>query len=64
MKIPGPGVKSELQLQLLAYATAMATLDLSQICDLHHSLQQCQILHPLSEVRDGTCILTEAAPSP
>ena len=25
----------------------------------YHSLQQCQILNPLSEARDGTCILTE-----
>ena len=28
---------------------------LSQICNLHHSSQQCQILKPLSEARDLTC---------
>ena len=42
-----------------AYATATATLDPSHICDLHRSLQQHQILNPLSEARDRTRILTE-----
>jgi len=37
-------VKSELQ--LLAYTIAIATPDLSHICNLHHSWWQCQILHP------------------
>ena len=46
-------VKSELQ--LLATATAM--WDPSQVCDLQHSLQQCQILNPLSEARTQTHIL-------
>ena len=44
MEVPRPGV--ELELQLLAYATA--TLDPSCIYELHCSLQQCQILNPLS----------------
>ena len=37
-----------------AYATATATAepDLSHICDLRHSLQQCRILNPLTEARD------------
>ena len=35
MEVPRLGVKSELQ--LLAYATATATPDLSCICILHHS---------------------------
>ena len=30
-----------------------------QICDLRHSLQQCQILNPLSKARDQTYILME-----
>ena len=34
------------------YTTARATPDLSHICDLPHSLWQCQILNPLSEARD------------
>ena len=38
------GVKSELH--LLAYTTATATQDLSHVCDLHHSSQQCQIPDP------------------
>jgi len=50
MEIPRPGVESELQ--LLAYATVIATQDLSLICDLHHSSQQHLILDPLSEARD------------
>ena len=31
----------ELELQLLAYTTATAMLDLSRICYLHHSSRQC-----------------------
>ena len=55
MEVPRLG--GELELQLLAYTTARSTLDLSCICDPHHSLQQCQILNPLS--RDRTRILTD-----
>ena len=50
MEIPRLGI--ELELQLPAYTTAMATQDLSHVCDLHHSSRQCQILNPLSEARD------------
>ena len=35
--------------------------DLSLVCDLHCSLQQCQIPDPLREARDRTCILMEAS---
>ena len=57
MEIPRLGV--ELELQLLAYKTAMATstVDPSHICDLDHSSQQHWILNRLSEARDQTCIL-------
>ena len=55
MEIPSLGVQMELQ--LLAYTTATATLDLSLIFNLHHSLWQCQILNPLSEARDRAHIL-------
>ena len=55
MEVPRLGV--ELKLQLLSYATATATPDISHVCDLHRSLQQCQILNRLSEVRDRTHIL-------
>ena len=51
------GVESELQ--LLAYATATATPDLSGICDLHPSLWQRWILNPLNEARDLNHILRE-----
>ena len=49
------GVK--LELQLPAYPTTTATRDPSQVCDLHHSSRQRQILNPRSEARDGTRIL-------
>ena len=50
MGVPRSGVESELQ--LLAYAIAMATPDPSYICDLHCSWRQHQILNPLSEAKD------------
>ena len=53
MEVPRLGVESELQ--LLAYVTATATPDLSCVCDPHQT-QQCQILNPLSEARDRTCV--------
>ena len=37
-----------------AIVTAIATSDPSQVCDLHHSSWQPQILNPLSEARDRT----------
>ena len=46
MEVPRLGVKLELQLPAYSMATAMP--DLSLICDLHHSLQQCVILNSLS----------------
>ena len=52
MEVPRLGIESELQLP--AYAAAMAMRDLSCVCDLHHSSQQHQILNPLSEARDQT----------
>ena len=47
----------ELELQLPAYTTAIATPDLSQICVLCHSFWQHQILNPLSEAGDRTLVL-------
>ena len=46
------GVESELQLPVHATATAMP--EPSHICDPHHGTQQCCILNPLSQARDGT----------
>ena len=57
IEVPGLGVASEQQLQ--AYATAVTMPDLSCICHLYCSLQQYQILNPLSEARDQTCILMD-----
>ena len=48
---------SELQLQ--AYTTVTAMLNLNHICDLCRSLWQCWSLNPLSEARDRNHILTE-----
>ena len=57
MEVPRLGVRSEHQ--LLAYTKATVMQDPSHICDLHHNSQQCQILNPLSEVRDQTHILVD-----
>ena len=58
MEVPRLGVKSELLLP--AYTTATAMPGPSRFCNLHHSSQQCQILNPLSEARNRTCILMDA----
>ena len=52
-----PRLRVELELQQPAYAIAIATLDPSYICDLHHSSWQSWILSPLSKARDPTCNL-------
>ena len=57
MEVPRLGVK--LKLERLAYTTATATQDPSRVCNLHHSSWQRQILKPLSEAKDWTCILME-----
>ena len=57
MEVPRLGVKWELQLP--AYARATATWDLSGICELHHRSRQCQIVDPLSGVRDQTHVLMD-----
>ena len=59
MEVPRLGVKSELSLP--TYTTATAMQYLSHICDLHRSSQQHQILNPLSEARDGICVLMDAS---
>jgi len=56
MEVPRLGVESELQLQ--AYATAMATPDSSLIYDLSQSTQQIQILNP-RKAKDSTRIFTD-----
>ena len=53
MEAPRLGVESELWTP--AYATAMP--DLSCICGLHHSSEQCWILNPLIEAKDQNCVL-------
>ena len=52
MEVPRLRVQSELQ--LMVYATATATQDLSYVCDLHHSSWQHQILSLLHKARDQT----------
>ena len=56
-EVPRLGVKSKLQVP--DYATATAILDPGCICNLCCSLWQCQILNPLSEARDQTCVLPD-----
>ena len=62
MEVSRLGVKSELQLP--AYTTATATLDLSRLCDLHCSSQQCRILNPLNEARDQTLVFMDTSQLP
>ena len=59
MEIPRLGV--EWELQLLAYATAIATQHLSHIYNPYHRSWQCRILNPLSKARDQTLILMDAS---
>ena len=59
MEVPSLGVESELQPP--AYTTATAVSDPSHICYLHHSSWHRGILNPLSEARDGTCILMDVS---
>ena len=54
-----PRLRVELELQVLAYNTA--TPDSSCVYNLHHSSQPRQILNPLSEARDGNCILMDTS---
>ena len=35
--------------------------DLSHICNLHHSSQQCQILNPVGKAREWTCTLMDTS---
>ena len=57
MEVPGLGAESELQ--LLAYATATATLDQATSVTLRHGLWQHQTLNLLSKARDHTLILMD-----
>ena len=59
MEIPRLGV--ELELQWLAYTTAIAARDMGLICDLPCSSWQCQIPNPLSKGRDPTHILMDTS---
>ena len=59
MEVPRLGFESELQLP--AYATAIATQDPSHVFDLHHSSWQRRILNPLSEARDWTLNLMDTS---
>ena len=45
MEVPKVGV--ELELQLLAYTTGIARLNLSLVCNLHYSSGQGRVLNPL-----------------
>ena len=57
----GPMLGGQIRGTAVAYTTATATRDPSQVFDLCHSSKQCQILNLLSEVRDGTCVLMDAS---
>ena len=57
MEVPRLGAESELQ--LLATATAIATRDLSRICDLYHNSWQRWTVNLLSKARNRTHILRD-----
>ena len=59
LEVPRLGVESELQLPV--YTTATAMPDSSHICNLHRSSRQGQILNPLREARDRTCVLMDTS---
>ena len=59
MEVPRLGAESELQLP--GYTTTTATPDLSHVWDLCCSLWQQQILNPLSNARDQTCLLMDTS---
>ena len=59
LEVPWLGVESEMKLQ--AYVRATAAWDPSHIFDLSHSLQQRQILNPVTEVRDWTRIVMDTS---
>ena len=59
MEVPRLGV--ELELQLLAYATATAVQDPSHIFNLQCSSLQCWSLNPLSKARDQTRVLKDTS---
>ena len=59
MAYEGSQARGQMGAAAEAYATAMATPDLSCICELHCTLWQHWIRNPLIEARDGTHILTE-----
>ena len=58
MEVPRLGVGSELH--PLTYTTA-AAMDLSHVCDLHHSSRQHRILNSLSEAGDRMGILRDTS---
>ena len=59
VKVPRLGV--ELEVQLLVYTTATATVDPSSVCDLHHSSWQPGILNLLSKARNWTLIFKDTS---
>ena len=61
MEVLRLGVKSELQ--LLAYATATATSTLDQAASATYTTAHgsASSFNPLSEARDGTCILMDTS---
>ena len=58
-RVPGSGV--ELELQLPAYTTAIATWDLRLVCDPHHSSWRHWILNQLIKARDRTHVLMDTS---
>ena len=60
MAFGGSQARSLIGAVAAAYTTAIATPDLSRVCDLHHSSRQLRILNPLSEAI-RTCVLMDTS---
>ena len=61
LEVPRLRVKLELQLPAYTHSHSNTGSEPSRVCDLHHSSGQHQILNPLSQARDWTCILMKAS---
>ena len=62
---PTPYASSQARGRIIATAAGLhhsqAMPDLSCLCNPHHSSQQLQILNPLNQARDRTCVLMDAS---
>ena len=61
MEVPKLGIKSELQLPAYTPQPQPRQIRAATATYIHHSSRQHQILNPLSQARDRTCILMDTS---